>query len=916
MYLIFGWIGLQTGQTMKTKLFKKHPLTSAVAFLSLTTVGGFSYAQTNQTGNVDIAPPAASPNIEIEEIVVTARLKDTTQAIIRERMEQAYSAEILGVEQITKAGDSNIASALRRVTGLTLVDGKFVYVRGLGERYSSTTLNGAAVPSPELTRNVIPLDLFPASILSSVKIHKAYSADQPATFGGGNIDIRTRGVPEQPLFEVSLGTGWDSNSGDDGINLQGDSGGLPRQIANAIQSYQGNVSDSGILPSVNTDGGVPSSAERAQADLINRQIMTSLDTSADFRESSNDPDFGGSISLGNSWFINDDISVGAIASYDVSTQVRNEDRIDREFANPEENTSETKRTVEQENVTKALNFGLTYRDKHFFTTSSFILENNEDQSAVSEGFDLNFAAEDGRQKLDYFSQIEKRELKINQIAGEHMFENGDFGFLPIPRPFEGVDVKWIYSDSTATTDLPNRVRVDAQNVIDPITLDILSTRLRGNSTSVAEYSFLELEDKQESGGVSFEAPFSTDSWVGTLSGGMLNSKKTREYYGYTANVGIGGVPIAVLTGMPHQVLTDSTLLNQNYDFELTMGADFGTESYIAAQKIDGAYGGIDATWNDTWRVSAGLRWEDFKQAVLTVDLLDFTGVTIQRQIEELEDPNTASTAVLAEDDFYPSLALTYLGTELFGSDSYQIRFGLGKTVVHPDLRERSDVQYLDPKTLYRMQGNPNLISADVNHVDLRLELFYPDGSNLTASLFYKKIDRPIETVERPASGEASQLFSFENGESAEIYGVEFEGFKELGAGLFLNSNLTLSDSETDLTNITGLTSPERPLTGHSDIVANVQLGFDSDDGLHSASVSYNYFSERVLVGSLNPTPDLYEEPFHSLDLVYSFFPAYNLSVKAKVKNLLGQDIEETQGSIAVREQEKGTSIGIDIKYDF
>ena len=128
---------------------------------------------------------AQSENDEvIEEVVATGtRLKGTATAVLEERKNQAFVADILGAEQISRTGDSDAASALRRVTGLTLVDGKFIYVRGLGERYSSTLLNGANVPSPDPTRNVIPLDLFPSDIIESLSVQKSYSPSMPASFG-------------------------------------------------------------------------------------------------------------------------------------------------------------------------------------------------------------------------------------------------------------------------------------------------------------------------------------------------------------------------------------------------------------------------------------------------------------------------------------------------------------------------------------------------------------------------------------------------------------------------------------------------------------------------------------------------------------------------------------------------------------
>ncbi|MBU1308291.1 MAG: TonB-dependent receptor plug domain-containing protein, partial [Gammaproteobacteria bacterium] len=158
---------------------------------------------------------------EVERISVSGRLMSSAASAAAERREQPYVAELLGMEQISRAGDSNAATALRRVTGLTLVKDKFIYVRGLGERYSSTLLNGAMVPSPDPTRNVIPLDMFPAGIIESLVVQKAYSPELPAAFGGGNVNIRTAAIPLQTTFNLSVGTGYSSLNSDDGYEYAG-----------------------------------------------------------------------------------------------------------------------------------------------------------------------------------------------------------------------------------------------------------------------------------------------------------------------------------------------------------------------------------------------------------------------------------------------------------------------------------------------------------------------------------------------------------------------------------------------------------------------------------------------------------------------------------------------------------------------
>jgi hypothetical protein len=144
---------------------------------------------------------------ELEELTVSApHLKGGTAVAVAERRAEKQLVEVVGAEQMKKSGDSDAAAALRRVTGLTLVGGRFVYVRGLGDRYSSTLVNGAVLPSPEPERRVVPLDLFPSSLLEALVVQKTWSPELPGEFGGGSVQLRTRSHPETPLFTVSAST--------------------------------------------------------------------------------------------------------------------------------------------------------------------------------------------------------------------------------------------------------------------------------------------------------------------------------------------------------------------------------------------------------------------------------------------------------------------------------------------------------------------------------------------------------------------------------------------------------------------------------------------------------------------------------------------------------------------------------------
>jgi outer membrane receptor protein involved in Fe transport len=322
-----------------------------------------------------------------------------------------------------------------------------------------------------------------------------------------------------------------------------------------------------------------------------------------------------------------------------------------------------------------------------------------------------------------------------------------------------------------------------------------------------------------------------------------------------------------------------------------------------------------------WRISVGARWEDYQQTVLPVDLLDFSGNAIQQVIDDLQEDG--QRLAIREDDVYGSLGLTYMGTGLLGADDYQFRLSYGETVVRPDIREISDVKYNDPELNIRVGGNPLLETSPIDNFELRGEFYYADGDNFTVSLFYKDIQSPIERIRTAGSDDDIEL-TFVNAETGEVYGIEFEGLVALPANLFLAGNLTLSDSELtiDTGAITGgPTNQNRRLTGHSEWVANFTLGYDSDSGRHSAYLNYNAFGERIFYGGVAGNDDAFEQPFHSLGIVYKFFPTDRLELEFQVDNLLDDELEFTQanndGQVATLiEQEVGLTYTVSAKFSF
>lgn len=869
-----------------------------------------SFAQDDQA-----EPPATDSGV-IEEVVVMGRLLNAAESLTAERLNLPVSADFLGAEVIARAGDPDIASALRRVPGVTLVEGKYVYVRGLGERYSSVLINGAAVPSPDLTRSVVPLDVLPTTMVESIKIQKSPSPDATATFGGGMVDIRTKSVPKDAIASFDFGYGVNSLS--DGSGIASDAGGtpIPPTLRTAIDTYQGDISVSNILSSLRLSNP---QAPLSQAQGIHQGLIDSLDQNVRIRKQNLDPDIGAKLALGNAWYFGDSdaIALGALLNLNYNEKWRNEDQLRERVGNPETSYSVIERTKYEERAISSLLLGVDYTSDHSFQLSAYDIRNDEDLASISRGYDANNQYPD--QRVSYVTQTQERELEIYQLSGSHAFlESLDFISRPLERwGMNGLTIDWIYSDSSASTDIPNATVFQAGALLDAPTGQELTTGLLPTA-SAGQFQFLDLDDELSSWGGDIKLPLNVGNSILTLSGGWWGSEKTREYLQYFVNLNAIGVQEALLSGSPGDVLEAGNAQVAN-GFDLSLGGQFGTESYVAAQKVNAGYGSIDFDW-DRWRFMVGARWEDYQQALLPLDVLDYSGVAIANLQLALLDPN--QRLAIREDDVFGSSALTFNGAQAFGADNFQVRVSYGETIVRPDLREVADVVYIDPEFDVRVRGNPSLVSSPIDNFEIRSEFYYADGDNFTLSLFYKDIDSPIEQISQ-AGPEEDIVITFGNAQRGEVTGIEFEGLKVLPSGLFLAGNMTFSESEVALDpNIpTIATNMLRPMTGHSEWVINTTLGWDSFSGRHGAYLNFNSFAERIWYAGTEGYQDAYEQPFQSVGIVYKYFPTNHVQLEFSLDNILDEDREfeqvNTQGQTArVLVQDVGMSFGASLVWSF
>lgn len=867
-------------------------LSTATALVSLNAV-----AQDNQT------QPATAEE-DVERISVSGRLMSSAASAAAERREQPYVAELLGMEQISRAGDSNAATALRRVTGLTLVKDKFIYVRGLGERYSSTLLNGAQVPSPDPTRNVIPLDMFPAGIIESLVVQKAYSPELPAAFGGGNVNIRTTAIPLQTTFNASVGTGYNSLNSDDGFSYKGGSddwrgkdNGL-RGISPALSAAQAQY---GTLTPVNIAealGGI-NATNLAQAETLVRELGTAFNRDIDVKPTSVKPDFDGSVSFGSRFDLAKNVVFGVMSgvSYDRATQnIEEQERyysVSGDNLLPLNRYDDIKGTEHQVKLSGMLNFGLELGVDHRLETATIYLRDTKDEIKIKNGDSIETINEANRSNTDTSILYEERSMLSNQLRGRH-----NFPYLM------DLALDWQYTDAKARRYAPGEVEYRRLNETQAD--GSVFSFLRRNQNAV-NYSFGDMKDNTENFSWNAKLPLTLGKAEMTFSGGYSYFERSRNAQTDRFNFDTVGYSLQQLSGSFSEIFSDDTILNPDNRFKIS-NVTTQADDYLAAQMIDAGYGALELNYDYKFRLNLGVRYEDFKQISLPIGADgDISG--------------NLTDSVLLEDGFYPALSLTW-----FINDDLQARFGYSKTVVRPDLREVTPVLYVDPLTDFKVTGFAGLKSTDINSADVRLEWYF-DTSNYSIGLFYKDLDNPIEAIELSGS-DGNLLMSFRNAQSGEVYGAEAEFLQQLDmfggdAGQWLNNffvagNLTVSESEITIQPFPGadLTNLKRGLSGHSKYVANLQLGFDSDNNQHNATLTYNVFGKRIAFAGVNDKDDAFEQPFNSLDFTYSYTPTESMTVKLGLKNLLDEDVEILQQGEILQKRVEGQSYSLIFSYKY
>lgn len=826
--------------------------------------------------NSDTFLESPQPDPAIEEIVVSARF------IPDEKRSTAAIANVLDAAAFEAAGDSNVADGLKRVAGLNLAGGKFVYVRGLGERYSSTVLNGSTLPSPEPINRVVPLDLFPASIIDSVLVQKTFSAQYPAEFAGGTIQMRTKAVPDDTFFAMSGSLGLAGNTtGKDGLTYSGggtdwrgtDDGSrnLPQALKTAIGSNR-ELRPNNILYN---KGFNP-----AELETIGESLSSNYQT----RSEKIQPDSSASASFGTA-FYPDDLKIGLLGNlsysntWDTIEVSRNSYTADATDTLSTYNIQTWNATEQSVDSTMFLTAGVTWRDAHTLKATLLQIHKMDDLAGIQRGYLATEGVMVNQTRLEWIEQ----DLLSKQIDGEHIFDS-----------LSGLTLAWHYNESRAKREAPDmreyRYQLDEEE-------GVYKFSLRGDANS---RMWSTLEDQNEDIGFSakmfLDTPFNTST---ELTAGVVTMSKDRDSdirrFGFTGSLGNRSVLVSPALG---DIFSKENIKPDGFEL---LEATRPTDNYVANQELDAWYVEADVELSAAFRLMAGFRGEQSAQFVRTFDLFK---------------DNVAIESELASADIFPAVT----GTWILDAWDMQVRASYSETISRPDFRELSPSPFTHPVTGYEVVGNPDLTVAYIKNYDLRWEWYTSRSESVSLGLFYKEFASPIEAVIKPGAAEER---TFINAQNATTRGIEFDISRDLGyyhellQNFYASTNVTLIESEVSIRPQDAgiLTNATRPLQGQADIIANVQIGYD-DGQLQKGSLVYHLTGDKIREVGILGAPDVMDAAYGELDLVYTRYWNENLEMNLKVKNLLNKAQETTQGGFDVNSFEDGTSASLGVTYTF
>ncbi len=793
----------------------------------------------------------------LEDVVIIAKqVRNTETALMTIQRKSPNLLDGISSQTFRKIGDSDAGEALKRVTGVSIEGGKHVYVRGLGDRYSKTILNGMEMPGLDPDRNSVEMDIFPTNVIDNILVYKSFSPDLPGDFSGGIVDVVTKDFPEEKFTNVGFGISYN----------------MAQHFNPNALSYQG-----GNLDWLGKDDGTR--ALPIERDMIIPDEVLDDPRLTDMTKSfsphmaanptGNNLNKSFSFSTGNQ-IIKEKVSLGYLFAANWRENYTHfEDALNTIYLLPatENETSLIAEQISEGDISKRNNFanamaGFSVKKKNNRINLKYMVL----QNGVSTAAQLTQRNLDSNPSVIVKNNLEYNERSVNSflVDGKHVFgEQGKF------------ELTWKYAPTFI-------------NVSDP---DIRSTGFEQTETrlewrpsvgAAINRVWRDLSETSNSCRTDFLLRF--NQWNGEeskLKVGLGSVMKQRDFAITNFFFSVKNQFSTSINGNPDNLFAEENIWTP----ENTTGV------YVTMISPNGSFEAANV-YESSFNVHSAYVLNELP---LTNRLKAIYGVRVEKADIRYTGQNNQGTRifnrtlVMDDIDFLPSLNLVYSV-----SDAMNVRMSANRTLARPTFKEKSIAQIQDRITGRAYYGNIDLESTDITNLDLRWEYFFLPGQMVSVSGFYKYFDKPIELV--PFANYEPASITPRNQESAELLGAELELRTNLGfitdalSGLNFNTNFSYVQAEVRLLDKDGNAAGTRDrFLGLSPFSINSGLTYRLPEiGLETA-IAYNLQGRRLSIAGAGAIADVYDNPIHSLKFkLIKTFGQNRLSLTAD--NLLNQDI--------------------------
>ncbi|WP_044209637.1 TonB-dependent receptor [Flammeovirga sp. OC4] len=837
---------------------------------------------------INFALASDAQELEAVEIVGKANT-ESAGALMVERQNADVMIQAIGAEEMSVKGISDVESAVTNVTGITKVESKGLFVRGLGDRYNNATVNGLVVPSTDPGKKVIDLGLFSSDIVRNIDINKTFSPALYGDFAGATVDIITKDYPDEGFFNIGLSGAYNS-------------------LATGQQFKTFQDGDSEFFGFSGNGRALPSEmADRQTPDSYNNSFTPSTVNAL--------PNMGLKASGGKLYDFDNGMAVGFVAAgsfsnkYEIREGVLNTYRAEGTTIN----AYDSKEYIYSTNTTAMANVFFKVNDKNSVTFNNFYI--NESSNSNLELFGKHEELGRTEPAFRMRNTYEQSTVNIHQLVGDHKFGEND-----------RLKLTWGAGYSLATAQEPDRRQItyrdlqdaDGGSITSKNTADDVSTgRLFANAPDDSHRFWSDMSEDTYSFRIGSNYGFGEynddkDTYRHNVSFGYNSFFKSREFEWWMSTISVVGRAPRLDVSDPQTGL-DQAIADGSVEYKPIVRYD---TRFTAAQNVNAFYFdyGLEIIPNKL-KMNAGARFELGYQEVVYKE-------------ENTTNPNAPDIVNTKEtENFLPSLALKYTVNE-----KSNVRFAASQTIIRPMMSELIPFRFTYANG-QKIVGNPDLKNSDVVNIDLKYEIFPNNGELFSVGVFAKNIKNSIELVTK-----ASAITEFEYVNAGESYvaGIEVELNKRL-SNVFksgndwltrstVGANLTLLTSQTDLSEADGLfTNEKREMFGASPYMINVDASHEanlfSENVLSIFTLTYSNFGDRLAAAGAQGAGDIYERSYGTLNFVMKNKINDKMGLDLTMKNLLNPDITLEQEFVngttgVVQTYKKGIEAKLSFTYSF